>query len=573
MEVSEFVRTFGSRGQDLMWLLGAGASVSAGIPSANDLIWQFKRAIYCSERKLAMSSCQDVGNPVLQARLQEFFDAQGTYPTANADDEYARFFQMAYPSAEDRRRMIDAYVRGASPSYGSLVLGILAAMGRIKLIWTTNFDHLIEDAFATAYKGTSNWVAGGSAHAVSLCQAALEQRWPILCKLHGDFQTVELKNTTEELRIQDSRLRDLLMSSARQHGLIVVGYSGRDASIMDALTKAAESKPAFPFGVYWCYPSGTPISESVADFINFLRSHGVDTHTIEIDSFDDLLTQVYLHTSDVPPALHEIVESLPRRVSDAPHHSPGKGHPLLRFNALTITELPPVCRLVQCSVGGAREVKEAVNLFGQKIIAARKKVGVIAFGSDQDVRDALSAYGDPTFDVFDLNPYRLQYESVEHGLLLEAVAKAIARVRGLIAYRSHRSWLLKFQEGQEEDKRFASLHTVSSRLVGGIKGTGMTWSEALELKLQYRFETPLLVLLPTIAVDGITDVESRYQANRFRMDRLARRYNNVWNKTLDAWVKIVTAGDEEAVLSTFGLTDGIDAIFRVARRTAYSRGV
>ena len=39
-----------------VWLLGAGASQSAGLPTATDIIWDLKRRFYCSEEQQAISA-------------------------------------------------------------------------------------------------------------------------------------------------------------------------------------------------------------------------------------------------------------------------------------------------------------------------------------------------------------------------------------------------------------------------------------------------------------------------------------------------------------------------------------
>lgn len=38
----DFARRFALRAGNLMWFLGAGASAAAGIPTAGDMIWEFK---------------------------------------------------------------------------------------------------------------------------------------------------------------------------------------------------------------------------------------------------------------------------------------------------------------------------------------------------------------------------------------------------------------------------------------------------------------------------------------------------------------------------------------------------
>src|SRR3546814_977565 len=49
----DFVRRFSMRPGQLMWFLGAGVSASAGLPTAWDMIWRFKRDLYVAQRKLS----------------------------------------------------------------------------------------------------------------------------------------------------------------------------------------------------------------------------------------------------------------------------------------------------------------------------------------------------------------------------------------------------------------------------------------------------------------------------------------------------------------------------------------
>jgi len=81
-----------------MWFLGAGASVSAGVPTAGQLIWQYKRFLYATLTSTPIAGI-DVADPVVRRRLQRYFDDEGGYPPAGSTDEYARFFEAGYPHA------------------------------------------------------------------------------------------------------------------------------------------------------------------------------------------------------------------------------------------------------------------------------------------------------------------------------------------------------------------------------------------------------------------------------------------------------------------------------------------
>lgn len=68
----DFARRFAMRGDKLMWLLGAGASASAGIPTAGDMIWDFKQQLYITQRRVAPETVRDLTNPAVRAQLQSF---------------------------------------------------------------------------------------------------------------------------------------------------------------------------------------------------------------------------------------------------------------------------------------------------------------------------------------------------------------------------------------------------------------------------------------------------------------------------------------------------------------------
>lgn len=148
MDVEEFLRIHAVRAPKIMWLLGAGASAAAGIPTAYHMIWEFKRTLFCAAQRVPVAAVADLADPAVQARLQGHFDALGTFPAEGADDEYATFFEAAHPNEADRRAVIDRMVASAAPSYGHLVLAALLRLGRARVVWTTNFDSMVEDAVA-----------------------------------------------------------------------------------------------------------------------------------------------------------------------------------------------------------------------------------------------------------------------------------------------------------------------------------------------------------------------------------------------------------------------------------------
>ena len=56
-------------------LLGAGASISSGILSGGQMIWDFKREIYCNENKISKLEFPDLQKENIQNKIQKYLDA------------------------------------------------------------------------------------------------------------------------------------------------------------------------------------------------------------------------------------------------------------------------------------------------------------------------------------------------------------------------------------------------------------------------------------------------------------------------------------------------------------------
>jgi hypothetical protein len=134
MKLADFLRLYPLRSPNIMWFLGAGASAAAGVPTAYDMIWDFKRTLYCAAQKISIRFCSDLGSPALRARLQRYFDSIGGFPPENSDDKYAHYFEVTYPAEPDRRRYIEGLVSGASPSYGHIALAALLKLDKARIV-------------------------------------------------------------------------------------------------------------------------------------------------------------------------------------------------------------------------------------------------------------------------------------------------------------------------------------------------------------------------------------------------------------------------------------------------------
>jgi hypothetical protein len=169
------------------------------------MIWEFKQRLFVSQRRTALQAVADLSSPAIRARLQGHIDSSGNLPAPGSADEYAALFEAVFPAEADRRAYLDSKISGAKPSYGHLALASLMRSKLASLVWTTNFDPLVADACAKVYDGTGH-LTTVALDAPDLAKQSIDAaRWPVEVKLHGDFRSRRLKNTSDELRLQDVR--------------------------------------------------------------------------------------------------------------------------------------------------------------------------------------------------------------------------------------------------------------------------------------------------------------------------------------------------------------------------------
>jgi len=570
MKLDEFFRLYPLRARNLMWLLGAGASVAAGVPSAYDLIWLFKRMIYCSRERIAAERLPDLSNDVFRRHLQAYFDSTGEFPKENDPAEYAVYFERALPDEQDRRRYLEQLLSTASPSYGHLVLAHLISLDRVRLVWTTNFDRLIEDAVAKI-SGTTSTLTVSTIHNPEVARDALnDSRWPLLIKLHGDFHSSRLKNIPSELLRQDDDLRQELARASQRFGLMVIGYSGRDASIMDTLDQIVATPNALPQGLFWFHRAEQPPATRVSNLIKRAREAGVRAEVLQIETFDEFLGDLATLVEGLYERVKSSLSPSDIRLTDASVPEPGSGWPILRMNALPVISFPEVVRRVDCAIGGTAAVRKAVQDASVDVIAVRSKEGVLAFGSDKDVRTAFDPYGIREFDLISVDHDKLAKEAAQWSLLYDAITHALVRELPLVMKRRRHPKILALDPSRvlaDGHSLLRPLISAVGSLSGHIRGTNLQWIEAFRIRIEYRLNRLWLLIEPCLWVEGEGNEE---EAKRFVLDRLNKRFNKTWNAILDAWVHVIIP-EREREFRALGITDGVDAVFTVSSVTAFSR--
>jgi hypothetical protein len=302
IDQGEFTGRFCGRPHNFAWFLGAGASATAGLPTATDILWDLKRKYYCREENRDIGR-QDLQNCAVRATIQGYMESHG-FPELWADDEYPTYFEKIFGDDKERqRRYMKAVLaeKQATLAVGNRVMGALLAAGFCRIVFTTNFDSIVERAVAeVGGRSLSAYHLEGS-HMAN--EAVNNEEFPIYCKLHGDFRYDSLKNLPGDVATQNHALSQALRNAGNRFGFVISGYSGRDRSIIELFRSVLKESNPFPHGFYWTGLKGSTLRREVADFLAKARAKGVAAHFVPIETFDALMLRLWRNIPNRPEAM------------------------------------------------------------------------------------------------------------------------------------------------------------------------------------------------------------------------------------------------------------------------------
>lgn len=602
ISASKFATTFALRPELHAWLLGAGASAASGIPTGYDMILDFKARLYCQETRFPRRNV-DPSDPLWVQRIDEFFSRTPLLPPPNDPTEYAAAFEAIYPQETHRRQYIADAISKGTPCFGHRMLAGLISASKAPCVFTTNFDPLIEESSLLAASLMPPGAASkptvatlDSAHLATRCLD--ESDWPLIAKLHGDYRSTSLKNTTSELASQDHDLRRAMVEACKRFGLVVVGYSGRDSSVMEALESVLAYENPFPSGLYWCASSRSKLLPAVNDFLQKAVSAGVSVFIIESATFDelagDLLNQIGLpsplldHVLSFQPT--QLAAPIPVRTAEA------RKFPVLRLSALLVESLPITARRV--ALGRPSSIVEVREML--KATKCRSAVAMVgnelaAFGKDAEILASLHSLKPVLNGHWTLDPVQ---DSWALGLIYDALLRALARRRPLIPRlkRSGHSLMVASARGNETDeqrhRRESQLSKLKAAYGSELTGNkfGRNYNEAISVRLEEIEGRWWCGFDPYTAVEAPQDERLApsdtaqgdplgWSTQRkpdptadWRRERWATKYNGAWANIIDAWASLLTS-PHGATFHAFGIEDqeGVDAAFRISPLTGFSR--
>jgi SIR2-like domain len=268
---------------DPVVLLGAGASITSGIPAAEKTVEKVARWAWCKEHGRHPDDFTIRRSdywPWLTAQpwIKERLSAADLYPDA---------IDNLLGVKSDRRDFFERLINPTNipPSRGYVALTQILHQGWISTVLTTNFDECLQRAAILQNRPHRLVIISTPADYVMFHSAPHD---PQLIHLHGSVKHYTDKHLTDEIQSLDPELVQRLRPLLRDHPVIVVGYRGTEASVMNDLFLAEASTGGLLHGVYWCVlepDAGGPHSPLVLQLAETIHSN---FQLVPIQGFDDL---------------------------------------------------------------------------------------------------------------------------------------------------------------------------------------------------------------------------------------------------------------------------------------------
>jgi hypothetical protein len=495
-------------------------------------IWEWKRQIFLTNNPGLENQFAELSLEGVRRRIQAWFDRQGSYPGENAPEEYGFYIKECFPITDDRRAFFNEKVRQAAPHIGYRLLCYLAQADLVRAVWSTNFDGLAARA-AAGFKLTPIEVGIDSQQRVLRTPGAGD----LLCvSLHGDYRYDQLKNTPEEVQIQEATLRNALIQQLNASPLIVCGYSGRDESIMKAFHEAYTE--AGTGALYWCGFNEREIPQQVFALIRHACSHGRQAYYVPSLGFDDLLTRLALHClpEEARNAATKFLEEstsndlLVRQPFNVRSLSTNT---LIKSNAFSIECPSEVLQFDLNHWPAGPEIWPALReaIGSRHVVAAPFKGKVLALGTIDDIKASFGSNVKGLIERAPVTPIELGYD---HGaivsLMREALTRSMAEAAGVPSDGRRELWEPNRQttmvHARVEFDVFPSAQVFLRRVAG----------------------TQYLVLKPSLKVlDQSGGDVSAEVADTIKLALLGYQHNKEFNQAVNRWRTLLFRNAKESV--------------------------
>ena len=250
-------------------LLGSGISRDAGIPTGWEITLDLIKNIAATEKEKPKD---------FEKWYQERY---------NESPDYTKLLKKLTVTPADRANLLRSYFKPTTeekednlkvPTSAHKCIAILVKYGYIRIILTTNFDRLLEEALSEegitpTVISTEDEIKGAMPFVHNDCT---------IIKLHGDYMNTRIKNTPEELANYSNKVNKYLDQIFDDFGLIICGWSAEyDIALRNALYRKKNRR----FSTYWTAKG--KLREDAIRLSNHLK-----TEQITVESANQFFTQL-----------------------------------------------------------------------------------------------------------------------------------------------------------------------------------------------------------------------------------------------------------------------------------------
>ena len=279
--------SIGAHQRKFCFILGAGASITSGIPSGQALIdkWDKELEERNSEEYLTWKEQLDINDE-------------------NKYMFYSNYFEKLFRESTDGYNELEKIMEHAIPRIGYFMLAHILSSTSHNIVITTNFDHLLEQAIEN-FTSTLPLVIGHENLAHYITTPIFR---PTIIKIHHDllFDPQNKEEELEELHENWQKALDIIFS---EYNPIFIGYAGNDNTLMDFLTqnsrKFSDHKWMLP---YWMIYETEKLDSRIKTFIS--KANG---YLIWHKGFDDVFFQLGAKFNIEIPSKKDFLDNAAKR--------------------------------------------------------------------------------------------------------------------------------------------------------------------------------------------------------------------------------------------------------------------
>ena len=282
-------------------LIGSGVSRAAEVPTGWEITLDLIRRVALAEGE------------------EKQTDWAAWYREKNSKEpNYSELVSELGLSRDERRSILHGYIEPSEedrlegrkiPTQAHYAIADLVQAGFIRVIITTNFDRLLENALRE--KGVEPTIVA-SVDALKGAEPLAHTKCYLL-KLHGDYKDARILNTDEELSKYPRKYNTLLDRIFDEYGLLVCGWSGEwDHALHEAIMRNSARR----YSMFWTAlgAPGAVAKELIAHRKGHLITvENADSFFVKIRDYIETLTRTHREN---PQSIDLLVKSAKRYIAE-----------------------------------------------------------------------------------------------------------------------------------------------------------------------------------------------------------------------------------------------------------------